>query len=89
MKGAPRCPFSHGNSLNLSSEKGKVEKSKEIAKCANGSDDMYNGLGHKDGSLSFFPFSAGARSCPAKCFSLQIIRKVRISSLYSQMIYNI
>ena len=78
MKGAPRCPFSQGNSVNSSSEKKNIDKSKDIVICANGCDDMYNGLGHKDGSLSFFPFSAGARSCPAKCLSLQVIRKVRI-----------
>lgn len=28
----------------------------------------YEGLGHSQGSLSFFPFSAGKRSCPAKDF---------------------
>jgi hypothetical protein len=39
-------------------------------------DEAYNGLGHKDGSLSFFPFSAGDRSCPARTLGLQVIRKV-------------
>jgi hypothetical protein len=40
-------------------------------------DEAYSGLGHKDGSLSFFPFSAGDRSCPARTLGLQVIRKVR------------
>ena len=39
-------------------------------------DEAYSGLGHAEGSLSFFPFSAGERSCPAKTLGLQVIRKV-------------
>lgn len=35
----------------------------------------YDGLGHSPNSLSFFPFSAGARACPAKDFALEGIRK--------------
>lgn len=78
LKGAPRCPFSFSkNALSLPGGKKSEEILAETKKVSNGSDDMYSGLGHKEGSLSFFPFSAGARSCPAKSLGLQIIRKVR------------
>ena len=32
----------------------------------------YSGLGHEEGGLDFFPFSAGTRSCPGKTLSLQV-----------------
>lgn len=39
-------------------------------------DAVYEGAGHEPGSLSFFPFSAGERSCPAKGLVLQVLREV-------------
>jgi cytochrome P450 len=36
----------------------------------------YDGAGHSDGALSFFPFSAGARACPAQRLALQVLRRV-------------
>lgn len=70
-KGVPRCPFMSQKTDKTGGSK-KIESfEKTIIK-----DEAYNGLGHADGSLSFFPFSAGERSCPAKTLGLQVIRKV-------------
>lgn len=33
----------------------------------------YEGLGHTEGTISFFPFSAGKRSCPAKDFVIDSV----------------
>ena len=85
LKGVPTCPFlSKKTEKNDGSDTEKIEK-KEITgsiseKALIGTDVMYNGLGHTEGSLSFFPFSAGLRSCPAKSLGLQVIRKVSTSS---------
>ena len=85
LKGVPTCPFlSKKTEKNDGSDTDKIEK-KEITgsiseKVLTGNDVMYNGLGHTEGSLSFFPFSAGTRSCPAKSLGLQVIRKVSTSS---------
>ena len=68
LKGVPRCPF-------LSQKGSKAEKIEKFEKTKI-KDEAYSGLGHKDGSLSFFPFSAGERSCPARTLGLQVIRKV-------------
>ena len=43
---------------------------------------MYNGLGHEEGFLNFYPFSAGERSCPAKNLGLQVIRKVVVTNFH-------
>jgi hypothetical protein len=59
---------------------GKTEKIEKFGK-TKVKDEAYSGLGHKDGSLSFFPFSAGERSCPARTLGLQVIRKVREEGL--------
>jgi len=37
---------------------------------------IYDGVGHTEGSLSFFPFSTGSRTCLGKNFALQILRRV-------------
>ena len=72
LKGVPRCPFLS----QKGSKSGKVEKFEKTKV----KDEAYSGLGHKEGSLSFFPFSAGERSCPARTLGLQVIRKVRVRS---------
>jgi cytochrome P450 len=66
-KGVPRCLFMTQNKENSSAltKTGTTNKN-----------SLYDGVGHEEGSLSFFPFSAGERNCPARFFSLQIIRKV-------------
>jgi hypothetical protein len=74
LKGVPRCPF-------LSQKGSKAEKIEKFEKTKI-KDEAYSGLGHKDGSLSFFPFSAGERSCPARTLGLQVIRKVTEIGLY-------
>jgi cytochrome P450 len=43
-----------------------------LAKLAGASAGAYDGLGFEEGSLSFFPFSAGERSCPGKHLALQV-----------------
>ena len=37
---------------------------------------FYDGVGHKDNSLSFFPFSSGNRKCSGKSLSLKVMRRV-------------
>ena len=38
--------------------------------------DVFGGVGFKEDSLSFFPFSAGTRVCKGREFSLEVIRQV-------------
>ena len=73
LKGVPRCPF-----MSRQDEANKATQPDRIAKFdkTKNKDEAYSGLGHAEGSLSFFPFSAGERSCPAKTLGLQVIRKV-------------
>mmetsp|Transcript_1578 Transcript_1578/g.3255 ORF Transcript_1578/g.3255 Transcript_1578/m.3255 type:complete len:571 (-) Transcript_1578:2345-4057(-) len=42
---------------------------------ASASAGAYDGLGFEEDSLSFFPFSAGERSCPGKHLALQVMRR--------------
>jgi len=44
-------------------------------------DHYYEGVGFTEGSLSYFPFSAGDRSCPAKGLVLQTVRGILHSVL--------
>jgi len=44
-------------------------------------DNYYEGVGFTEGSLSYFPFYAGDRSCPAKGLVLQIVRGILSSIL--------
>lgn len=46
------------------------------ASSAASSSNVYEGAGFQDHSLSYFPFSAGDRTCLGRHFALQIIRKV-------------
>ena len=67
LKGVPRCPFA-------------AKKTNENENKSNS--EMYNGLGHEEGFLNFYPFSAGERSCPAKNLGLQVIRKVVVTNFH-------
>jgi hypothetical protein len=72
----------------VSEEDAKVEVSKEDARDGRNPSDgpprcpfmkaatAYDGMGYTDGAVSFFPFSAGARACPAKKITLQVLRRV-------------
>ena len=44
-------------------------------------DNYYEGVGFTEGSLSYFPFLAGERSCPAKGLVLQVVRGILHSVL--------
>ena len=44
-------------------------------------DNYYEGVGFTEGSLSYFPFLAGDRSCPAKGLVLQVARGILHSIL--------
>ncbi len=58
----PSCPFGFGNAK---------------AKHASVTENMaYAGSGFNEEGLSYFPFGAGERRCPALGFSLQIMRQV-------------
>ena len=55
----PRCPYS-----NLTSDN-----------CINQDEhNTFDGVGFRNGELSYFPFSAGHRSCMGKEVSLQLLR---------------
>ena len=41
-----------------------------------GDNNIYNGAGHTENSLSFFPFSAGDRVCLGQTFVLKLLREV-------------
>lgn len=56
-----RCPFSFMACKDEAKDRGDVD---------------YQGCGNVAGSLSFFPFSVGPRSCPGREFSLEILRRV-------------
>jgi len=60
----PTCPFNFGT----------VEEANKL----NREDPLleYSGLGFTEGALSFMPFSAGLRSCPAKALVLQVCNAV-------------
>jgi len=57
----PNCPF-------LS--KGQTQT------CRDPRNEIFSGVGFKENSLSFFPFSAGTRICKGKDFALEVIRQV-------------
>jgi cytochrome P450 len=48
-------------------------------KSLSGKASAYEGLGHKEGSVSFLPFSAGARSCPSKTFVVDVLCSILLS----------
>jgi hypothetical protein len=60
----PKCPF-----INTQSVKSETTNVKEKYK-------VYEGAGFVEGSVCFFPFSAGPRSCPAKIFAVDTITKI-------------
>lgn len=62
---APKCPF-----MSSSSTKKTTNTNTSAAV-----DAAYDGVGFREESLAFFPFSVGERSCSAKGFALQIFRK--------------
>lgn len=65
IKGShPSCPFGFKAA-------GTATESSESSKNA-----VFSGVGFKDNSLSFFPFSAGNRICKGKDFALNIMRVV-------------
>lgn len=67
----PKCPYLA--SLAASS---KYQPNKNI-------DPVFEGAGFDEDSLSYFPFSVGSRSCPAKSFAIstlsQVFRRVLLS----------
>lgn len=69
----PKCPFS-GKSSSTPEEVIGDWQTLSTTKVEPMSDKFYDGVGFTDGSLAFFPFSAGARSCPAKLFAVQVLR---------------
>jgi hypothetical protein len=40
---------------------------------------LYEGVGYREGTISFLPFSAGKRSCPVKSFVIDVVSEVLFS----------
>lgn len=69
----PKCPFLFKNSSAPTAE---ATATAAVAEASRDFDLLFEGSGFTEESLSYFPFSAGPRSCPAKGFVLQVLKKV-------------
>jgi cytochrome P450 len=67
----PKCPYM--TSMHASAFGGSAAEASPVCPSL-GRESVYEGAGHADGSLCYYPFSAGDRSCPAKGLVLQVIR---------------
>ena len=63
---APKCPFA-----SIGAQKAVTDLRTSRAH----GEGSYSGLGHSEGSLSYLPFGAGARSCLGRHLGLQVMRK--------------
>ena len=68
----PTCPF-------LSSASSSTTTTPTPTTTSSDYDSLLDGAGFSENGLSYFPFSAGNRSCPAKGFVFQVIKKVLIN----------
>lgn len=62
----PKCPF-------MTARKSLGDK--KTKKPENDGASVYDGVGFREGSLSYFPFAAGSRSCLGKSFALAVMRR--------------
>lgn len=66
----PRCPFGFDSSSSSSAE---ITKGPNQLTSSSSLEEWCSGVGFQKESLSFLPFSAGPRACPAKKMVLQIM----------------
>ena len=80
----PKCPFGFDSSSSSSSSSAEIAQCPAPLTSSSPLEEWCSGIGFQNESLSFLPFSAGHRACPAKKIVLQLMAVVlrTISSNY-------